>query len=753
MLHKRLAVLISLSLLLSLSGALAGGAAAVKPIRDAAPRHDSADYNNGAKLPFAKGDNLKGNPPLGPAKVGDSRIWLGLNDFTGSIYLKFYTLRAVGNHAEVWVANNLDFPTVNGVSDCRNDGVRNVVTDEQVGYLVDEFDNNMYPIESDWWGVPPKRDGNKAVLPKVLPNIRGLGVNIPQSYYKGEGDNIVVLVDNVRDSNYYDFNNANTNSYIAGFYYSVFDEYFDRTVMSIDAWDWVHRTGADPAHDPSGDPCTSAPARPFLYEGVFAHEYQHLIHHYSDPDEVNWVNEGLSDFTEVITGYVDLSKHVDEKGYDSHTNAFLGWNAQTHPDWNPLGYESGPENGLAAWGDQGDDEILADYGFAMFFMNLVHSQGFGRDFFHAWHHTQADGIAGMNAALAAVGSSDTFAGLFSDVIVSAVVDGYIDNGATVTGAAAADLQNAATEATVRIDASTPAHASDANGTTGAPQWGSDYIDLGPGAGLTSVAFNGDDEFIFPAGPQWVVDADGYFTNPDAAGGTVYDNNQDLSIAHSVAGHDGEVLSFDHYYATELDWDFGFVQVSTDDGATWQSLACTGTTTAHDPGAIGSIVANLPGYTGESGSAAAPLHATCPALPAGSDYVAFRLMTDPSVQLDGWHVKNVQLNGVDLGTPGSLAGWDNQGFFSPLDLGFAFALVGINGTVDIYGDVSAATAVTVLRPTLDADNEYTLSADDLAALAGYARVIAIVTGIPDSEDTAIYGPYSLMVNGAERADGA
>jgi hypothetical protein len=750
-LHKRFAVLISLSLLFSLSGALAGSAAAVKPIRDAAPRHDEADYNNGVALPFNQADIKNANPPLGPAKIGQTKTWLGLDDVRGVRYLKNYTLRSVGTHVEVWVATDLNFPNPGmrnpltpdptdffTYNDCRNDGVRNVITDEQVNYLIGEFDNNMYPIESDWWGTPPKRDGNKATLSKAL--------GFPQSYYRGEGDNVVVLVDNVRDSNFYDQDNQNTNSYIAGFFWSVFDNDFDRTVMSIDAWDWLHRSGADPAHDPSGDPCTSAPARPFLYEGVFAHEYQHLIHHYSDPDEVSWVNEGLSDFTEVITGYVDLSKHVDEKGYDSHTNAFLGWDAQTHPDWNPLGYEAGPENGLPAWGDQGDDEILADYGFAMFFMNLVNSQGFGRDFFHAWHHTQADGIAGMNAALAAVGSSDTFAGLFSDVIVSAMVDGYIDNGATVTGAAAADLQNAATEATVLING-------DANDTPGAPQWGSDYIDLGSGAALASVAFNGDDEFIFPGGPQWVVDGDGYFTNPDAAGGTVYANNQDLSIARSVAGHDGEVLSFDHYYATEVAWDFGFVQVSTDDGATWQSLACTGTTTAHDPGAIGSIVANMPGYTGESGSAAAPLHATCPALPAGSDYVAFRLMTDPSVQLDGWHVKNVQLNGTDLGTAGSLTGWDNQGLFSPLDLGFAFALVGINGTVDIYGDVSAATAVTVLRPTLNADSEYTLSAGDLAALAGYARVIAIVTGIPDSEDTAIYGPYSLMVNGAERADGA
>jgi hypothetical protein len=129
------------------------------------------------------------------------------------------------------------------------------------------------------------------------------------------------------------------------------------------------------------------------------------------------------------------------------------------------------------------------------------------------------------------------------------------------------------------------------------------------------------------------------------------------------------------------------------------------------------------------------------------------MTDPSVQFDGWHVKNVQLDGVDLGTPGDLTGWDNQGFFSPLDLDFALALVGINGTVDIYGDVSAATGVTVLRPVLNDANEYTLSADDLAALAGYATVVAIVTGVPASEDITTYGPYSLLVNGAERADGA
>jgi hypothetical protein len=47
--------------------------------------------------------------------------------------------------------------------------------------------------------------------------------------------------------------------------------------------------------------------RPFLYEGTFAHEYQHLLEHYSDPDEVNWINEGLSDWAWSLTGYAHPS--------------------------------------------------------------------------------------------------------------------------------------------------------------------------------------------------------------------------------------------------------------------------------------------------------------------------------------------------------------------------------------------------------------------------------------------------------------
>ena len=743
------------AVLLLMSAIAPAGAAAGKPIRDVSPRHTGTDYNNGQVLPLGKGETKTAQPPLGPAKVGDVRTWLALDDGDGTsahpsrIYLKNYTLRGVGNHVEAWVANNLNFQA----GDCRNnllDGISRVsITNTQVSYLIDQFDTNMYPKESDWWGVPPDRNGHNALLPKLIPNL-------PSSEYKGEGDNIVVLVDNVRDSNYWNLNNTQTNSYIAGFFYSVFNNYFNRNVMTIDAFDWFHRTGANPAHAPTSEPCTSAPARPFLYESVFAHEYQHLIHHYSDPDEVNWVNEGMSDFTEVITGYSDPSKHVNQKGHDSHTNAFLGWEAVTDASWNPLPYQSGPENGLTIWGDQGDDEILADYGFAYYFMNLVHSQGFGKEFFHAWHHNPANGIDGLNATLASSGSSKTYASLFQDVATSALVDGYVDNGAIVSGATAADLQNSATEATVLVSPQ-------ANSTTGAPPWGSDYIDLGDGSLLTSVAFNGADVFNYPGGPQWVVDGAGYFTNPDVAGHDYYDNSQDISIARSVTVTGAGVLSFEHYRAMELGWDYGFVQKSTDGGVTWTSLPCTNTTSTHNPDAFANIVAKLPGYTGPSddtsvattiGTAGAPVTETCQlGASAGSVLIAFRLMTDEAAQFDGWHVRNIQLDGVSVGTSGDLTRWENEKFFSPLPLSFAFTLVGINGTVNGFGDVTAGTSVKVFRPTLSAGNDYTLSPADRTALAGYADVVAIVSGIPASESSTLYQPYSLMVNGTERADGA
>ncbi len=300
----------------------------------------------------------------------------------------------------MWVASDTDdtssatdFPA----GDCRN-GARTQITDAQVSYLIDQFDNNIYPKESDLFSVPPDRDGSAAPLPGL--------VGLPADYYQGDGDDIAVLVDNVRDDNFYDTNNQNTFSYIAGFFSSQFNELVDRNVMTIDAWDWLHRTGANPPHEPTADPCTSAPARPFLYEGVFAHEYQHLLEYYEDPGESIWVNEGLSDWVMSYVGYVDRSLPVTQLGFDSHTQCFLGWLGVV-TDANPLPTTGGPEQSLNLWGDQTDDEgeVLCDYGAAATMMHLL-ADRFGPEFMGDFHRDDLHGFESLSSLLDQVGGAE-----------------------------------------------------------------------------------------------------------------------------------------------------------------------------------------------------------------------------------------------------------------------------------------------------------------------------------------------------------
>ena len=73
---------------------------------------------DGRKLPerprFQPSPRNRAGGKATPA-VGTGRQWLGLNDVDGKFYRKDYTLRGVGDHIEVWVANDLAFPA----GDCR----------------------------------------------------------------------------------------------------------------------------------------------------------------------------------------------------------------------------------------------------------------------------------------------------------------------------------------------------------------------------------------------------------------------------------------------------------------------------------------------------------------------------------------------------------------------------------------------------------------------------------------------------------
>ena len=264
-------------------------------------------------------------------------------------------------------------------------------------------------------------------------------------YYAGDGDKIVILVDNVRDDNYNDLNNSQGLSYIAGFFSSTINTLLDRNVMTVDSFDWLHRTTANPPNEPvAGNNCTSKPARPFLYEGVFAHEYQHLLESYVSPAETTWVNEGLSDFAIAATGYVDPKTPITETGFDSHLQCFLGWlGVATPANPNPRP-TSGPENSLTSWEDQGPGEILCDYGAAFSFM-LWLSDHYGCSFMSALHSEPTDGLPGLQKVLDARMTGKTAQEVIHLWAAAVAVDKSLDSGANlrwpVSGGVAPDFEH------------------------------------------------------------------------------------------------------------------------------------------------------------------------------------------------------------------------------------------------------------------------------------------------------------------------
>lgn len=667
------------------------------------------------------------SPPLGTVK-----IWPVINLNTGGASLANFTLRAVGEKIEVWVANNLNYPA----GDCRNDGVRNVITDAQVQYLVAEFDENMYPKMSEEFSTPPSREGDGAELEDILPAL------FPEGYFAGPGDKIVTLIANFQDENFLDINFP---SYVAGYHSSDINDFVNRNVMSIDSYDWPHRTGANPPHEPSTVLCENTPAQPFRYEGIFAHEYQHLLEFWASPGESTWVNEGLADYAITVTGYGFPERTIDELGWDSHIQTFLGWrNVQTPFNLIPQP-NGGPENSLTVWNDQGGLETLADYGAAWSFMELLHTR-YGDDFMTDFHNEDVNGLDGLQAVLDKYLTGETTQELIRDWAAGVALDRAIDDGAKLRGGEK-ESEYQIDELYAAINWENP----QAYSTPGAPPNGSDYVRLRDAAGnpldarnITSIEFAGAAEHVAPP-MEWTSVVEG--GDAILAAGAAPSSDRSIVRPITVPASGDRSLVFDTRYNIETGWDFGVVQVSTDDGLTWTSLDNATTTDVHDPGALGSIVAQLPGFNGTADWSTQTFDLSPWA--GQTILLRFRMLTD-TFQLGnnadesgaGWWVDDVKVGGT-LVSDGTLAGWATP---APPVESFTLQLVGL--------DANNANGTILARVPLAGGHTASLSRGALRSLIGdqAGTVGAIVTYDESTESIAAYAPYQLKVNGVLQPGG-
>jgi len=536
--------------------------------------------------------------------VLDTKYWLRLNAVTGGYGLTTYHLVAQGPLAQIWVQTNLAWPA----GDPRPTPV---ITCEQAQYLLGEFENNIYPKEINYFGMPDGHDGSAAYLPGL--------VGLPPDYYYDSAGRQVVLVSNVRDENYFDPTYPN---YIAGFYSPSYETYFDRNVMTIDSYDWANRVG------PSG-------TRPNLYEGIFAHEYQHLLHDDYDSDEESWINEGMADYAMVLTGYgQSVIGHLED-------TADL------------------PENSLVLWEDQGGLEVLADYGNAFLFQYYL-MEKYGDPFIQALFHNPLNSISGVNDTLAMFGSDMDFADIYHNWAVAKLIDSKTPN----------DGYYQFKGLDFKLNIGTPAAPNpESYNTPGAGPWGTDYIWIqGDPKKIDKLTFNGLDYSMFPS--AWSVDNGMLWSGT----GDLLDN---WAIFETVGGG---TLKFDTIWDLEDYWDFGFVQVSTDGGSTWVSLEDNEgySTFDYDPNAHPKVIANLPGLTSYI-TTPVTLTYDLSAYAGHNILVAFRMVTDWGTHYGGWWIDNVYVDStlISDGTDASI--FKDITEVVPINNDFTVTFVGIKST--------------------------------------------------------------------------
>jgi immune inhibitor A len=584
--------------------------------------------------------------------ITSEKIFMALDDYYGGYFFDVFYLVAEDENAQIWVQANLGWldgdprPTP-------------VITCEQADYMLAEFSNNILPTESEYFGPADFLDGSASLL-------EAWGYFDPGYYYDETGRQ-VILIENVEDENYYD---PTYPLYIAGFYSSSLEAYFGRNTMTIDAYDWINRVGPDVN-------------RPYLYEGTFAHEYQHLLQDDYDPAEENWINEGLSGFAQELCGY---GVPIDD------AEAFAEM----------------PENSLVAWGDQGGLEMLADYGNTYLFQELLYQQ-YGEEYIHAEFQDGAhQGIESVNYVLGALGESETFADIYHEFALGLYTGGLYEG----------------VLSTLQVDVGHPGKPNpDAYASPGAPPWGTDYILLWGYEQIANFKFNG---YEFNPTP-WTSD-----------GEVLWGGKADLLDNFLIFETEGGgTLTFDTMYVIEDMWDFGFVQVSLDGGYTWTSLENEYTSSDYDLNAHPNIIVNMPGLTGTTDGEWVTMSFDLSAYPGQDILVAFRYMTDWGYTEAGWFIDNVYVDDTLISDGSSTDAFKSINEVKGIQNNFRVTLLGQRnrkGTTE-YSD-----------PMVIMDGGYQMEewSSIREMFDNYTQVLMLVTNTAE-EDLLNYAPYSYEVD--------
>lgn len=496
---------------------------------------------------------------------------------------KEFTLRSEGDTVEIWVANDLSFPE-------GDERPPHVVNQEQVDKLRDEFEVNIYPKATDFFGMPETLDGSNSLLVDYG--------YVPEGYYTGS-DKIIILVDNIIDENY---NDPTYPFFVAGFFWQTIENYIDRNIITIDTNSWETRLET-------------------TFFGTTIHELQHLIHADNDGAEESWINEGMSTFSEFLGGY----------GHDDGSINF---------------YLDHPENSLVKWDDHVDaetgPETIADYG-QVYLFTLYMNDKLGQEFIHDLAVNEYQGIKSINEVLDNHNSKLDFTELYQNFIIALVLDSdKVGNGLynfDSINLRELTVDNNGTERGFTVDFEKAIEFE----KDGVPAWGGDFKELDFQDKISSISFDGVD---FLSVPWQSVDDPLNSDNKVLWGNEGDEADNALIFEADLTNVDSASLKFDNYIQIEEQWDFGVVQVSTDRGETWKSLANENTRNDVVDEGYPRIKENMPGFTGSYENWQKETFDLTEY--AGQNVlISFRYLTDWSSNESGWYIDNIEIPEINL----------------------------------------------------------------------------------------------------------
>jgi Immune inhibitor A peptidase M6 len=274
-----------------------------------------------------------------------------------------------------------------------------------------------------------------------------------------------------------------------------------------------------------------------------------------------------------------------------------------------------------------------------------------------------------------------------------------------------------------------------------------------GKDIDSLAFKGVTS-LPPKPVQWTVDPNppGHDGNAALYSGTGDERDEAIVKQVTVPSGARATLGFSARWNMEEQYDFAFAQVSTDHGGSYQSLACTDTTTTNvAPDAIAGVVDSLPGLTGDSAGWTTE-SCSLSAYQGQTVLLAFRTINDPSAQgtdptiAPGFWVDDVVI-GSSVSDGSSLDGWQSPTQIRPTSVAnYAVTVISVR---DRHGG-----EIKVRRLRLDSS----FATRNRRDARGYVderadRVYAVVTYDDPTETIDQYAPYMLTVNNVLQPGGS